>query len=279
MDGHEVHAVLGMRPHGCQQVVFGELDERLFHISDSVVHGDGPHHKRGLVDELLAELARLARVGEVHDGVGAQVLGNFHFLPLLGGVCLVAGDAKVYVHLGGKAFAYAKGTHALFDVDDICGDGDAAVCHALTDVFGVAMLSLGNLFHLRGDLSCARIVHLRDELIGLEFGHERCLPSLALPMSGSVGPRRARPISACRPRKLPMFVWPAAVIRACAQYTPRRVSLHPAEAEAARLKRSGVIKKDQGIFARKLWCIAVTDVESGELADVFDGMLCHPANH
>lgn len=85
--------------------------------------------------------------------------------------------------------------------------------------------------------------------------------------------------SACRPRKLPMFVWPAAVMRACAQYTPRRVSLHPAEAEAARLKRSGVIKKDQSIFARKLWCIAVTDVESGELADVFDGMLCHPANH
>lgn len=80
-------------------------------------------------------------------------------------------------------------------------------------------------------------------------------------------------------RKLPVFVWPSAVMRACAQYTPRQALLHPAEAEAARLKRSGVIKKDQGIFARKRWCIAVTDVEGGELADVFDGMLCHPANH
>ncbi len=60
VDGHEVDAVFGMRAHDLEQVVFGELDERLFHVTDGVIHGHGAHHERRLVDELPAELARLA---------------------------------------------------------------------------------------------------------------------------------------------------------------------------------------------------------------------------
>lgn len=45
--------------------------------------------------QLLAELARFARVGEVHDGVGAKVLGNLDLLPFLGGIGFVARDAQV----------------------------------------------------------------------------------------------------------------------------------------------------------------------------------------
>ena len=172
MDGYEVHAVLGVCSYGCQQVVLGELDERFFHIADGVVHRNGSHHKRSFVNELLAELAGLARVGEVHDGVGAQVFGDLHLLPLLGGVCLVAGDTEVDVYLCGKALAHTKGAHALFDMDDVRGDGDAAVGDALANVFGVTMFALGDFFHLRSDLPGTRVIHLRDKIVGLVFGHE-----------------------------------------------------------------------------------------------------------
>ena len=55
-----VHIKKGMRAHDFEQVVLGKLDQRLFHVADGVVHGDGAYHERRLVDELLAELARLA---------------------------------------------------------------------------------------------------------------------------------------------------------------------------------------------------------------------------
>mgnify|MGYP000107961764 CR=1 FL=1 len=54
--------------------------------------------------------------------------------------------------LSRQALADTKGAHALFDVHDVGGNGDAAVGHALADVLGVAMLALGNLLHLRCDL-------------------------------------------------------------------------------------------------------------------------------
>ena len=198
VDGHKVHAVLGVRAHDFEQVVLGELDQRLFHVADGVVHGDGAHHERRLVDELLAELACLARVGEVHDGVGAKVLGDLDLLPFLGGIGLVARDAQVHVDLGGQAFADAKGAHALFDVHDVGGNGDAAVGHALADVLGVAMLALGDFLHLRCDLPGAGEVDLRDELgLGLcAHWHGSLRWHYPYQVCGS---GRARPISACRP--------------------------------------------------------------------------------
>ena len=186
-----------MRAHDFEQVVLGELDQRLFHVADGVVHGDGAHHEWRLVDELLAELARLARVGEVHDGVGAKVLGDLDLLPFLGGIGLVARDAQVHVDLGGQALTDAKGAHALFDVHDVGGNGDAAVGHALADVLGVAMLALGDLLHLRCDLPGAGEVDLRDELgLGLcAHWHGSLRWHYPYQVCGS---GRARPISACR---------------------------------------------------------------------------------
>ena len=50
-----------------------------------------------------------------------------------------------------QAFAYAKGATCAFLMwMDVRRDGDAAVCHALTDVLGVAALSLGHLAHAAG---------------------------------------------------------------------------------------------------------------------------------
>ena len=197
VDGHKVHAVLGMRAHDLEQVVLGELDQRLFHVADGVVHGDGAYHERRLVDELLAELARLARVGEVHDGVGAKVLGDLDLLPFLGGIGLVARDAQVDVDLGGQALADTKGAHALFDMHDVGGNGDAAVGHALADVLGVAMLALGDFLHLRRDLPGAGEVDLRDELgLGLcAHWHGSLRWHYPYQVCGS---GRARPVSACR---------------------------------------------------------------------------------
>ena len=186
-----------MRAHDLEQVVFGQLDERLFHVADGIVHGDGAHHERRLVDKLLAELARLARVGEVHDGVGAKVLGDLDLLPLLGGIGLIARDAQVDVDLGGQALTDAKSAHALFDVHDVGGNRDAAVGHALADVLGVAMLTLGDFFHLRCDLPGAGEVDLRDELgLGLcAHWHGSLRWHYPYQVCGS---GRARPISACR---------------------------------------------------------------------------------
>ena len=148
-------------------------------------------------DELLAELARLARVGEVHDGVGAKVLGDLDLLPFLGGIGLVARDAQVHVDLGGQALTDAKGAHAFFDVHDVGRNGDAAVGHALADVLGVAMLALGDLLHLRCDLPGAGEVDLRDELgLGLcAHWHGSLRWHYPYQVCGS---GRARPISACR---------------------------------------------------------------------------------
>ena len=197
MDGHKVHAVLGVRAHDLEQVVLGKLDQRLFHVADGVVHGDGAHHERRLVDELLAELTRLARVGKVHDGVGAKVLGDLDLLPLLGGIGLIARDAQVDVDLGGQALADTKCAHALFDVHDVGGNGDAAVGHALADVLGVAMLALGDFLHLRCDLPGAGEVDLRDELgLGLcAHWHGSLRWHYPYQVCGS---GRACPISACR---------------------------------------------------------------------------------
>ena len=209
---HEVHAVLGVRAHGGEQVVGRELHERLLHVADRVVHGDGAHHERRLGDELLAEAARLARVGEVHDRVGAVVLGDLDLLPLLGGVRLVTRDAQVHVHLGGEALAHAHRVEPLLDVADVRRDGDTPVGHALADVFRVAVLALGDGCHLRGDLPRAGEVHLRDEffwlvvrrvaLRGVLRSHTHA-PFVGITHIRFLGSEPARSLSACRVLQAP----------------------------------------------------------------------------
>ena len=151
-----------MRARDFQQVVDGELDERLLHVADRVVHGDGAHHERGFLDEFLAEEARLAGVGEIHDSVGAELLGGVNLLPFHVGVRDVARDAQVHVHLGGKAFAHAARFEPHLEVADVRRDGDAPGGDAGADELWVAVLALGDGAHGRRDDACACEVELRD---------------------------------------------------------------------------------------------------------------------
>ena len=173
MDGEEVHAVLRVGAHRGEKVLSGELHERLLHVANGVVHGDGAHHERRALHELLAEEAGLAGVGEVHDGVRTVLLGRAYLLPLHAGVRHVPGDAEVDVDLGGEARAHAARHEALLEVANVDRDGDASRRHARADELRVSALRLRHDAHLGRDLPSAGVVELRDEALLAA----RCLPA------------------------------------------------------------------------------------------------------
>lgn len=90
---------------------------------------------------------------------------------------------------------------------DVGGDGDAAVGHALADVLGVAMLALGDFFHLRRDLPGAGEVDLRDELgLGLcAHWHGSFVGITHIRFAGQGGRAQSQPaVLSC---KLPVMSW------------------------------------------------------------------------
>lgn len=96
---------------------------------------------------------------------------------------------------------------------DVGGNGDAAVCHALADVFGVAMLAIGDLLHLRCDLPGAGEVDLRDELgLGLcAHWHGSLRWHYPYQVCGSGGRAQSQPaVLSC---KLPVYVVGSSIAR------------------------------------------------------------------
>ena len=102
MHRHEVDAVFGMSAYDLEKIVRRDVDERLFQIPDGIVHGHRAHHCRGPIDERTAKRARLSRVREVHDRLGAQLERDIDLAPLLLLVGQIARNAKVDVHLGAQ---------------------------------------------------------------------------------------------------------------------------------------------------------------------------------
>ena len=167
VDGDEVHPVLGVGAHDLEEVLGRNGDERLFQIADGVVHGHRADHGRRLFHERAAKGAGLAGVGQIHDGVGAQLQSHVHLLPFQGLIGQIARDAEVHVHLRGKRHALQRGTDAgrrEACVMDVGRDGDAPGGHGGADGLRLAALGGGNSGHLRCDDAGAGEIDLSDWL-------------------------------------------------------------------------------------------------------------------
>ena len=160
VDGDEVHAVLGMRAHHIEEVGRFDADERLFQITDGVVHRHGADHRRRPLDERPAKRRRLAAVRQIHDGLSAQLQRHVDLPPFLGFVGDIARDAEVHVHLRAQTAAHALGREA--PVVDVRGDGDAPRRHTFADELRVAPLLLGHGAHGGRDRARAGMIDLRD---------------------------------------------------------------------------------------------------------------------
>ena len=147
MDGHKVHALFRVGPDHPEKVLSGDLQQVLFQVPDGVIHGHRADHGRGQVDQLAAEGIGLAVVGQVHDGLGAEVQGHADLVHLCFIVVRVPGNAQVDVDLGPQTFADAFRAQGF--VSDIGGNGDLAQGHPPAQFFRVHVLLLGHGLHLR----------------------------------------------------------------------------------------------------------------------------------
>ena len=161
VDRHEVDPVLGVGLDDLEDVVTREFHERLVEVADGIVDGDGPHHERCPLDELLAKRAGLARVGEVHDGVAAVLLGDGDLLPLLRCIVDVPRDAEVDVHLRAQARAHAARVQSELDMTGVRRYGDAARCDSLANELWVTALVGRDLLDLWRDNTRTRSIQLR----------------------------------------------------------------------------------------------------------------------
>ena len=177
VEGDEVHAVLRVQTHHVDEVLRGQGGEVALVVDDRVIHRHGADHHRALVGQLLAEGLGVAVAGQVHNGLCAHVHGAHHLLHLDVVILAVAGDAEVDVDLGAQHAADALRVQA--GVVLVGGDGNLALGDELPDLFGGAVLLLGDDLHLLGDDALAGGVHLGG--IGLhsqflQFGLKYSLP-------------------------------------------------------------------------------------------------------
>ena len=177
MQGNKVHAVLCVQAYHIDEVLCSQLSQIPLVVDDRIIHRHSADHHRALVGQLLAEGLGVAVAGQVHDGLSAHVHGAHDLLHLDVVILAVAGDAEVDVDLGAQHAADALRVQAAVVL--VGGDGDLALGDELPDLFGGAVLLLGDDLHLLGDDALAGGVHLGG--IGLhsqflQFGLKYSLP-------------------------------------------------------------------------------------------------------
>ena len=158
VQGHEVHAVLGVHAQHVEPFVGGDVLERLAVVHHGVVDGHRADDGGALGRELAAEGPGVAEGREVHDRLGPHGHGVADLLHLHVEVAPVAAGAQVHVDLGLERKADAVGVEDR--VVHVGGDHGLALGDERAQGFGVDALLGGDGLHLRGDDALAGGVHL-----------------------------------------------------------------------------------------------------------------------
>src|ERR1700686_4114208 len=158
MDGHVVHALLGLLFNDFQHEAEGQVLWTT-HAGNRFVDRDGANRNGRSINNGFADFGDVAAGGKVHHGVGAIMYGVVQLLQFFVNVGGRGRIADVGVDLAFAGDADAHGFQVA--VVHIGGNNQAAASDFAADQFGVDLLAPSYKAHLFGDYAATRPVHLR----------------------------------------------------------------------------------------------------------------------
>ena len=158
VQGHKVHAVLGMEPHHVDEILGSQGGEIPLIMDDAVVNRHRADHSGTLGGELPAEGLGVAVGGQVHNGFRPHVHGGHDLLHFDVIVLAVPGHAQIYVDLGAEHGADAVGIDA--GVQPIRADSYLTPGNQVPDFFPRTVFFFGYCLHFGGDNALPGSFHL-----------------------------------------------------------------------------------------------------------------------
>lgn len=140
VDGEEVDSLAGLLFDDVENGVIVDVFDVA--IDDDFVDGDGAEHDGAFGEEAAPDFVEVRAGAEVHDGIGAEVDGQFHLGDFLVEGGADVGGADVGVDFDGDGAADGGGDEVVGEMDAVCRNDEAAGGEFTPDHFGIEVFAL-----------------------------------------------------------------------------------------------------------------------------------------